>query len=274
MRYLAALLAVICLLGAAALALFACVTTEFFAREVNAPQSLQQVQQARIDAQAAALNARWNLAPDVLASVSEDAAHRQGEAVAAWWGDLWRDPDADLAPPAFLDSAAEGALVADIRKDAGFIALTDEAQRRAIARDDIAYALDEAVCDAVMPLRRSLLEMFLTLASDVVALPTLRMAVIMGAGVLAVLALVLMILARRAWGSILVATALVMLGLAVPVLMLDVPGMLAQLSEIAALQGQVALACLGILWGGAAAVLLLTGLAVLGVKAALRRDEA
>ena len=91
---------------------------------------------------------------------------------------------------------------------------------------------------------------------------------------LTVLALVLMILARRAWGSILVATALTMLGLTVPVMLLDVPGMLAQLSEIAALQGQIALACLGILWGGTAAVLLLAGLAVLGVKAALRRDEA
>lgn len=272
LRYIAALLAVICLLGAALLGMFCCVTTERFAREVNGTAALRIEQQARIDRAAADLSAVWQLSPDALAPWTADAAVKQSDAAAKWWGAIWADAQADSAMPPYLDSASEAALVADIRADAGFIAITDENQRRAIARDEVAYALDEAVCDAVTPLRRSIIEMALSLLSEAVPLPMIRQAALLGAGVLAAIALVLLLLAHRAAGSALTVAGLMMALLTVPVLLADVPGMLRQLNEIFMLQGQNALACMGILWCGAAAALALMGLLILGVKRLVRRN--
>jgi len=273
-RYLAALLAVLCLLAAALAGLFCCVTTEAFAREVNGTAAVQAMQQQRIRETAQALTERWQLSDELLLSLAEDAAQAHGRSVACWWGALWSDPEADTALPVWLDSQAENALVAQIRADEGFIAATDEDQRRAIARDDVAYTLDEAVCEAVMPLRRGLAEMALSLLAEVVLLPLIRQAALIGAGALAAAALVLLILAHRASGSILAATGISMAMLTVPVLLADVPQMLQQLSSIARMQGENALAFMGILWYGAAAVLMLAGLLILGAKKLVRRDAA
>ncbi len=267
-----ALLAVICLLAAATLMLFVCVTTEAFARAVNGTAELQAMQQARIDRAAADLTARWQLQADVLTPWTENAAVRQGEAVAAWWGTIWTDAS-DVAMPAWLDAEQEGVLVGDVRRDSGFIALTDEARRRAIARDEVAYALDEAVCDAVTPLRRSIAEVALDMLADVAPLPLLRQAALTGAAVLAGLALALLILARRSAGSALMAAGLTMAAATVPVALADIPGMLGQLSDIAAMQGRNALLCLAILWYAAACVPLLTGLIVVLAKKAGGRCE-
>lgn len=272
-RYIAALLAVVTLVTAAALGLFCCVTTETFAREVNGTERLQTLQQLRVDAAAAALTERWQLAESVLTPWTQGAAVQQGRAVAAWWGALWQDDAADTAMPAWLDARKEADVVAQVRADAGFIALTDEAQRRAIARDEVAYALDVAVCDAVMPLRRSIVSMALELAGGEVPLPLLRRAALMGCGVLAVIALVLLIVSHRAAGSALLSAGLTMAALTVPVWLADVPGMLGQLSDIALLQGRNALACMALLWYGAAAVLMLVGLLVIWIKKLIRRAE-
>ena len=273
-RYLAALLAVIFLLTAAALGLFGCVTTEFFAREVNGTSRLRAMQQQRIDGAAAELNERWGLAEDVLQPWTENAAAKQAQAMAAWWGALWTDPTADAALPLWLTAEDEGILVADVRGDEGFIARTDAAQRRAIARDEVAYQLDLAVCRAVTPLRYSIVDLAVGLAQDVLPLPMLRTAAIAAAAVLTVLALVLLLIAHKAAGSALAATGLAMAALSVPVWLADVPGMLAELSDIAALQGVNALRLLAIFWYGAAALLLALGWIIIGVKGFFRRDEA
>lgn len=115
--------------------------------------------------------------------------------------------------------------------------------------------------------------MLLTAAQEVVPLPMLRQAALMGAGALTALAVLLMLLAHRAAGSILMAAGLMQAALSVPVILLDIPGMLAQLSDIAVLQGENALVCLGILWYGAAAAMLVLGLLIIGVKKAIGRDE-
>lgn len=273
-RYLAALLAVLCLVAAAALGLCCCVTTETFAREVNGTERLQTLQQHRIDSAAQALTERWQLSAAVLAPWTEGAAARQGEAVAAWWGALWRDEAADTAMPPWLDAQQEGDVVAQLRADAGFVALTDEAQRRAIARDEVAYALDEAVCDAVCPLRRSILTMGLELLQEIAPLPSIRLAALLIACALTSLALALLLLANRAMGSALLCTGLLMAGLTVPVWLADVPGMLAQLNEIAVLQGQNVLLCMALLWYAAAAAAVLCGLLIIGVKRLIRRAKA
>lgn len=274
MRYLAALLAVLCLLGAALLALFCCVTTERFALEVSDTRSLQIRQQERIDLAADALTEQWNLAPELLTPWTQDAARLQGKAVAAWWGDLWSDAEADVTMPAWLTPQQEAELVTAIRADAGFIARTDESQRRAIARDEVAYAIDVAVCETITPLRRSVTELALSGLQSIAPLPRIRQAALIGAGVLAAAAVLLMLLAYRAAGSILLATGLAMASLSVPVILSDIPGMLAQLSDIAPLQGENALMCIGLLWYGASAALLVVGLLVIGVKKAIGRDEA
>lgn len=273
MRYVGALLAVVALLGAAVLALFGWVTTAQFAREVNGTQKLQTLQQLLIDRAADGLNERWQLAEDVLSPWTEDAAARQGEAVAVWWGALWQDADADTALPAWLTAEQEAILVADVRGDAGFIALTDENQRRAIARDEVAFALDEAVCDAVTPLRRSIVAMALDVAGDLVPLPMIRKAALIGAASLAVLAVVLLIVAHRAAGSALVCAGVTMAALTIPVWLADIPGMLEQLSRIAVQQGSNALACMALLWYGAALAEAVCGLIIIGVKKALRGER-
>lgn len=274
LRYISALLAVLCLLAAALLGLVCCVTTETFARELNATADVRTLQQERIDAAAAALTDRWQLAPELLSPWAESAALRQSEAVAVWWGSLWRDVSAETAMPMWLSAEEESTLVAEVRGDAGFSACTPEAQRRAIARDEVAYALDEAVCNAVTPLRRSIVEMALSLAADVIPLAALRQAALVAAAALAVIALVLLALAHRACGSALLAAGLAMAGLTVPVWMADVPGMLVQLSDIAVLQGRNALLCMALLWYGAAVVLAVIGGIIIALKGFFRRDEA
>ena len=175
--------------------------------------------------------------------------------------------------PMWLSAEDEGVLVADVRRDAGFIACTQEAQRRAIARDEVAYALDEAVCDAVTPLRRSIVGMALSLVADVIPLALIRQVALLAAAVLAGIALVLLAMAHKAFGSALMATGLAMAGLTAPVWLADFPGMLAQLSDIAALQGRNALLCMALLWYGAAGVLLVGGAVIAAVKGFFRRDE-
>ena len=274
LRYLAALIAMLCLLAAALLSLFCCMTTEPFAREVNATADVRLLQQERIDAMAAELSDRWQLSPEVLAQWTQSAAQQQGEVIAIWWGSLWQDASADAYMPMWLSAADEGELVAEVRADAGFIACTPETQRRAIARDEVAYALDEAICDAVTPLRRSIIDMALSIVAEAVPLSVIRLAALIAAVVLTVIALVLLLLARKAAGSALVSAGLAMEGLTVPVWLADVPGMLAQLSDIAALQGRNALTCMAVLWYGAAAALIVTGWIIIAVKGFFRRDEA
>ena len=268
-RYAAALLAVVLLLLSALCALAACVTTEAFAREVGGTQSLRNLQQQRIGEAAQELTERWQLTPGLMSEWTQGAADAQSEAVANWWGMLWQDEAADRAFPLWLDASREAELVALVREDPGFIAATGADQRRAIARDEVVYALDEAVCDAVTPLRRSIVELGLTLLGDAVSLPLLRQMLLLMAGA----ALALMIPARRMAGSILLAAALLMAGVSVPVALADIPGLLAPLSGIAAMLGRNALACLGVLWYGAAAVLALLGAAVIAVKKAGGGEE-
>lgn len=271
-RYICAFLAVICLLGAAVAGLAVCMTTETFVRCVNDSEAVQALQQQRIDQTVAELGEKWGVSADTLAPWTEDAVLRQSKAVAAWWGALWQDAKADTDMPVLLDSHEEAVLVADVRRDEGFIARTAESRRRAIARDEIAYVLDETVCDAVTPLRRSILEMGLEMATQSVELPMIRKAVMIGAGALTFMALVLLIMAHRMAGSTLVSAGLVMVLVSVPVWLADIPGMLAQLSDVAALQGENALWFLGLTWYGAAAALMAAGVVLMGLKRLARRN--
>lgn len=270
MRYLAAFLAVLCILAAALTALFWCVTTEEFALAVNSSEKLIACQQVRINRDVSALTERWQLDASRLTMWTEDAARRHGKAVAAWWGALWQDPAAEKTTPAWLSSSDESRLVTDVRGDAGFIALTPEDQRRAIARDEVAYALDEAVCDAVMPLRRSIVEMGISLLSDVIPLPLIRQASLIASAALLLIALVLLLLARRAAGSTLIASGMMLVLVSLPVYLMFIPDMLGEMNAVAELQAELALDAMGQLWYGAAGALAVLGLLILCLKRIFR----
>lgn len=271
LRYVAALLAALLLLTAALLGAFCAVTTETFAVWAFGRESLLAQQQAEIDGAVSALTTKYQLSPEVLAPYAENAAARQSEALAAWWQGLWTDTAAETALPVYLDASQERELIAAVMADEGFIAATEEGQRRAIARDEIAFALDEAVCDAAVPLRRSIAELGVSMLADRMDLPTLRQAALIGAGVLAGAGLLCLLLAHRAAGGTLMATAVMMALVSVPVWLMDVPGMLKQLNPLAAKQGTSMLLCMGAVWYGAALALLLPGMLLIGIKRAVRR---
>jgi len=265
-RYLAALLAVLTLLAAALLALAGAATTSAFMQAVYEAKEIRAQQQERIGQAAEALATRWHIAPETLSGFTDGAAGRHAQAVADWWGELWSDPEADPYLPVYLDAADERDMVNAIMQDEGFRALTDETQRRAIARDEIAYALDEAVCEAVTPLRRSVVELGISLLMEKVPLPLLRQGMLLGAAVLAAAGVVLLIAAHRATGSALTALGGTMLLCAAGIRALDIPGMLAQLSPAAEQQGSRALMLMAVLWLGTAAVMAATGLLISRIR--------
>ncbi len=271
LRYGAALLAVLLLTAAAALGLAGAATTSAFMRAVYGSPAILTQQQERIGQRAEALAAQWHIAADTLAPYLAGAAEKQAQAMAAWWGELWSDPEADPCMPAYLDAAAEREMVNAIMQDEGFRAATDENQRRAIARDEVAYALDEAVCEAVTPLRRSIVELGVSLMMEKASLPQLRQGMLIGAAVLAGMGAALLLAARRIAGSALVALTGTMALCAAWVWALDVPGMLVQLSPVAAQQGSRALALLAALWLMAGALTAGAGMIAIRVKKAAER---
>lgn len=272
-RPLMALLTVAVLLLSAVLALFGLVTSGEFIR-LTSTQALRDMQQARIEQTADELTAAWGLSPQTLTACVQDAAERYGAALAAWWTALWCDAEADPLLPLYIDDAQERELVQAVKADAGFKAAAPEGQEHAIARDEIVYELDEAVCDAVLPLRRSIVELVTETAAGYLNLPMLRRAALLGAGALAGLALLLLLVMHRSAGSILVTAALSMGLLSVPVWLLDLCGMMQQLNLLAAEQLRCILLCTGICWYATAAALALLGLIVLAVKGAVRRGRA
>ncbi len=244
MKHLAALCAAIALTLAVLLLLTAAATTAPVARLVLSAGA--QEQQQRIDEAAAALSEKWHVSPQTLQAWSDGAAKTHRAALADWWQGLFSGTS-DAALPAFLDGEAERALIAAVLADASFTAHNDADSLRAIARDEIAYALDEAVCRAVLPLRRSLADAALAFAAPY--LPMVRLFALIAAAVLAVTAAVLCIWLNRGEAAVaLLAAAEWMLVLSLPVLLVDIPGMAAALNPVAGQQAGRAMTLIGFAW--------------------------
>jgi len=271
MRYVAAMLAMLLLLAAAVVGLGCAMTTEAFARAALLDEALLAQQQSRVQDKADELAATWRLSSRTLDGWTQDAARNAAAALCAWWGDLWSVDGSETTLPVYLDAAQERELIADVMADEGFIAATEASQRRAIARDDVAYGLDEAVCEAVLPLRRSVTDMALIFVAESVSLPLLRQVALLAAGALVLTAMLLLLMAHRVSGSALMATGVAMVTCVVPVILMDMPGMLQQLSPIAAAQGMRTMLLTGMLWLGTALVLALLGWLIVMVKRAGRR---
>ncbi len=259
LRYLCALLAALLLFAAVLLGLGRYAATGFYADHALGNDALLSRQQIQIDAQVEELAETWHFSPDTVLPWVSGAARTYREALVAWWSDLWQDPDADPALPLFLSGGAERDMVAALLSDGTFSAATPGDMQRTVARDSVAYAVDEAVCGSVLPLRRSVIDFGLSAASSAVDLSMLARLTGIVAVILAVLALLLLLLARKAAGSALTAAGGLMLLASVPVWLLNIPGMLDQLSPIAEGQGLAALLWLALPWYGLALLLLLLG---------------
>lgn len=264
LRWMACAVAAVLLTLSAALALFALTTTAEWAERALVSPSLQERQQKRIDEDAQTLAERWQVSMETLSPCVQGAAEAYSLCLADWWGALWSDQEADWYLPVSLTD--ERALIAEVMADERFAAAHDRTMLRAIARDEVAYGLDETVCSAVLPLRRSVTELALSMAAQRVSLPEMRLLALKGAGVLAALALLLMALNRKAAGVTLMTAGGLMALLSVPVWLLDLHRMLRELNSIAAAMGDSFLLWLAIPWYGAALLLVLLGGVIIRIR--------
>ncbi len=256
-RLALSLLMALCLTLSCLMLLTAWMTTAQFA-DLSLGGRAEMAQQARINAEARALSEAWHMTGPALDDAAAGAARTHRQTLAAWWNGLFNG-ESDAALPLFLTEEAERALIADVMADEGFAAHVEPDMLRAVARDDVAYALDEAVCRAVLPLRRSLTDLALAVADMSLPLSMLRPALLTAAGVLLTAAVICGLLLKRGCSAALFAAALWMAILSVPVWLLDIPGMLAQLNQEAAVVGEQLLQALALPWYGAAGLLALVG---------------
>ncbi len=198
--------------------------------------TLCPAEQARIDAQVAQIAEQWSVSPTLLASWTQNAAEAYHDTLRAWVNALLCEEGADTVVPLFFGER-ENAFVREIMADATFRAAVPEELRRAVARDEVAYAVDNVVRSAVFPLRISVVEAALRWISPRFPLHQTR-ALIVGAIVGLLLAhWLLACLIRCGRGAALAAAALVLAALLF-LRWLNLPGMLAELNALSALRCQ------------------------------------
>lgn len=268
-RYLAALTAELLLVCAALATMIVMVAHGRFAGAVTGTPDLLTLQQERIDREIRRLEETWSITPGLLTTRVQGAAEAHNAALTQWWDALWTDPEADTAMPVWLDETQERALIGVLLVDDGFRSATSVSTRRATARDEVAYELDEAVCKAVNPLRRSVLEAGLEMAVERISLPMIRNALMIFAAVAAVLALALMIAAHRLAGSALISAGIVVALIGGLVCLLDLQPLMAALNPAAEMIYRNALQLLGMIWYGLAVLLAVIGAIICMAKRAM-----
>lgn len=258
-QYFCSLLTAALLLIALLCVLIAFATTQTFAASVLSAS--EQESQHKIDWNAAQIQADFDLSDDTLATLSGACAAYQAE-LAVYWHDFFRT-DADNLPAA-PDPLDEREMVALVMADSGFQARTDTDMRRATARDEVVYPLSQLVRRYSFPVRQSLTELLSGLSAQKLNLPRLLHAVEITGAVCLILAILLLIFCRRIRiGATLTATGIAALLLTIPVLLLNLPGLLHPLSAIAQAQVTRALLLLGGAQAVFAAVTLLPGILLL-----------
>lgn len=265
-RWLAGLMAAILLTLSAAMGLFCLVTTDWWAERALASRHLQEKQQTRIDEAAEELAKRWQVSPEVIAPYTEGAASAYTLYIVSWWASLWQSDAPDTVLPVYLTGQQERSLIAEVMADPQFAAAHDAAMLRAIARDEVAYGLDEIVCGTVLPLRRSVVELAAEFLQEQFGLMDMRRTAAMGAGILAGAALLLTAMNRKAAGTMLITSGGLMALASVPVWLMDVHRMLRELNSIAPLQGDCMLLWMAIPWYGAALLLFVLGTVIIRIR--------
>lgn len=163
------------------------------------------------------------------------------EAIAWWMGLLQADPV--MEAPAFDAGDVEAA----VREDEVFLENTPSTHYRTVARDDIAYEVGVAVNKAVLPVRADVLSILMPKALEKIDLPTYMgylgmapWACLLASAVLALLlALVMIKRVSKAGlyiGAGLMASVLCVVGLGLMTYLIGVPGMIAEISMLLAMQ--------------------------------------
>lgn len=204
---------------------------------------VQQAQMTRIETRVQELAESYFFQPEtVMNLVTPESVAQYNRDVITWWmGLLGEEPV--MTAPVWATRAVENA----VREDELFKANTPTEVRRTTARDKVAYQVGQVVKKAVMPVRAELLSIFMPKLLEKVDLPVYvhyvsLLPVVCGCAAL-ILALMLVLLMRRRiskaglyMGAALGASGLCVLGLCGFCALLDIGGMVAEISSLLALQ--------------------------------------
>lgn len=234
--------------------------------QVACDQRVIDAQQTRITQKVEEIAARVPFT----ASVALDGITREGledynRAIVGWWmGLLEAEPSTEL--PVWDTETLEQA----VREDEVFQTAIPATQRKAAARDQVGYAVSNAVTRTVVPLRVSFAEPFLPGVLAKIDLPRLvsladKLPVALAIAGLAAALLAALVMTRDWRGALLrlgaaaVAGALVAGAVMLAVAWLQIPGQLGAGSEILGLQASLLLTRLARVTGVAAAVMATVG---------------
>lgn len=207
----------------------------------------------------------------------ESLAQYSQEAIGWWMGLLQADPT--MEAPEWDTYEIEQA----VREDALFQENTPANMRRSTARDLVAYEVGVAVRKAVLPVRADILSIIMPKVLETVNVPSymnyLALAPGLCAGASAVLALlILLVMLKRVSkaglyvGAGLAASALCVAGVGVAVYLLDITGMIAQSSQLLAMQVSLLTKQIALQAGLYAGAALMAGLLLIGLhQADMRR---
>lgn len=261
--FLLSLLTVLALLTVMLCGLFVLATTEPFAESVLSAASEQS--QQRIDASAAAIQAEYALTDDTM-TLLDNAASSYTRTLAACWHDCWRiNGMLSEGAPDPLDSQETLTLV---MADTGFQSTVEKALWRSTARDQVVYAFNKLIRLSVFPLRTSISELVTGIAGQMLDLPAIFHAAALTGIICLLLSSLLMLFrcVRQHLSSILLASGIGAVLLSTPMLLLNLPDMLSQLSAIALVQGQRMLLQLGLVWYGVSFMLILLSILLMRRK--------
>lgn len=232
------------MMGGMALAMVQTMLTDTALHErVALSDAVVSAQMARIEARVDELAQQHHFMPEtVLNIVTREAVEQYGRDVVAWWTGMLQ-PEPELEIPEFEVAEVQAA----VRADELFKENTSEGLRLRIARDEVAYEVGVAVRDAVLPIRTSLVELAAPVALAKVDVP--RMVSLLDTAKHALLALcmvllvIMMLICRGPAGLVYAggaaaAAGLLMLLAALGAYLLDIPGMIAPLSQLLAQQVQ------------------------------------
>lgn len=242
--YILALMLTVSLTGACVLTVTNRLLTDqaLYAR-VAADKRVTAAQMARVETTVRQLSETYSFDPEpVMALLSHEQFADYGQDMAAWWTHLLGGTTMAEAP--FPDTnAITEAVLADER----FIASIDAFMLRTVARDEVAYPIGKAMQVSAMPVRLSLLMLAMPRIEERIDIPAmlgylsaLRTILWVASGVL--LALLLLTQGKYRLPTVsagLLASFVLLAMLTVAVLIVNLPGYVAEFSALLALQIRV-----------------------------------
>lgn len=207
----------------------------------------------------------------VMSQLTDDALKEHNIAAVRWWMGLMQEKP-DVEAPAWDARGMEQA----VRDDALFQESTPSAHRRTVARDDIAYEMGKAVDKAVMPVRTELISLFMPKVLEKIDVPHymgyLPKGALLCLAAAACMGLLLLLVMHRHpakallyLGAGLAAGALVLAMLGGCAVLLDLPGMIGEISLVLSMQAALTMQGAAIWAGVVLGAMFLLGLALMAL---------